>query len=171
MCSLVAFWVFEDPGVLQIELANGVPTYFPYHHYTTYRIPRMTHSHFTYIITKTFLHRLQLKPKLHYTNTRHLLLITNIIITWHRIDNHTCLSYEQCISIIILKQTNPITQLVSQTYLITWSVYSVSWTQPYTMCEVYLNEHIMHIDLTLGYRGSDDYLRHVITTPHMQNHS
>jgi hypothetical protein len=141
------------------------------HHYTTYGIHRMTHSHFTYIITKTFPHHLQLKPKLHYTNIGHLLLITNIIITWHRIGNHTCLSYEQSISIIILKQTNSITQLVSRTYLITWSVYSASWTKPYTMCEVYLDEHIMHIDPTQGYRGSDDYLRHVITSPHTQNHS
>jgi hypothetical protein len=128
----------------------------------------MTHSHVTYIITKTFSHRLQLKPKVHYTNTGHLLLIMNIIITWHFIDNHTCLSYEQSISLIILKQINSITQLVSRTYLITGSVYSASWTQPYTMCEVYLDEHIMHIDPTQIYRGSDYYLWHVICSPHMQ---
>lgn len=77
---------------------------------------------------------------------------------------HTCLSYEQSISIITPKQTNSITQLVSRTYLITWSVYSASWTQPYIRCQVYLDEHIMCIDPTQRYRGSDDYLRHVITS-------
>jgi hypothetical protein len=70
---------------------------------------------------------------------------------------HTCLSYEQSISIIILKQTNSITQHVSWPYLNTWSVYSASWTQPYTRCEGYLSEHIMRIDSTYKHRGSNDY--------------
>jgi hypothetical protein len=43
---------------------------------------------------------------------------------------HTCLSYEPSISVIILKQTNSITQLVSRTYLTTRCVYSKSWAPP-----------------------------------------